>query len=218
VEFLLAGLPDHVNAPVMGVDPVKIFRSIEAIDVLGPWCHGRESAIDVIAERAGVSDAEAESLWNWQREAVKYCPELYSFPSSEPDLLLRWRVGSPLRSRTQLLDVLAELKEAVAAGTRLVFGLTRARQRKPRRSPHMERRWQRLASELAAENAKIAAMVAALGGDDPADAAEDSVSASEVTMAGTLARLRMAERKKQRCLGAIANAAGAVLGRGEDAI
>src|SRR5438105_8581331 len=93
VEFLLAGLPDHVNAPVMGLDPVKIFRSIEAIDVLGPWCHGRESAIDVIAERAGVSDAEAESLWNWQREAVKYCPELYSFPSSEPDLLVRWRVG-----------------------------------------------------------------------------------------------------------------------------
>ena len=28
----------------------------------------------------------------------------------------------------------------------------------------------------------------------------------------------MAERQKQRCLGAIANAAAAVLGRGEDAI
>ena len=177
----------------------------------------RSTAVAEIARHAGVSDAAAESLWRWQLQAAEYCPMLYPTleitetangvlrvalekPSATRDLLVRWQVRHPLRSKTQWLDVLAELMEAVAAGTRALLGLKRER---------LETPLGRLVERITTENAKIVEMVDAVskqGGEESAALEGDAASGQATTMPTVLKALRVAEQEKRRCLSALADA------------
>jgi len=64
--------------------------------------------------------------------------------------------------------------------------------------------------QIRTENAKILAMIAPLGITEHADQPHDR-SASPVSMVAVVQRLRNAERRKQRCLRAIASAPAEVL-------
>jgi hypothetical protein len=238
VEFLLAGLPGLLRTPA--AEPLQIFDAIDAVDRLvhrvaggipratiaissgGVRCDGvpvasRATAIAEIARVADVPEAVAQALWRWQLEAAEYCPTLYpglvmtkaengvleaefEKPTATADLITRWQVRDPVPSKTQFLDVLAELKEAVAAGTRLLATL-----KQKGFGPFVER--------VAVENAKIVEMVDAVGGTDVQE--DEGRQAAPTSMPTILAYLRNAERKKQRCLRAIAKAPAATIGRGE---
>lgn len=120
VEYLLGSLPDHVNAPVGAFEPLTIFRAIEAVDRLGAGPHAKQAAVRAIARHAEVSAAEAKSLWDWQQlVAADYCHTLHS---SQTDLIARWQVNRPARSRTALLGVLTGFKDAVASLPRTLAG------------------------------------------------------------------------------------------------
>ena len=123
-------------------------------------------------------------------------------PSATADLIVRWQVRHPLRSKKEFLYVLAELKEAVAAGTRLLAKLT-------------QKRFGPFIKQVAVENAKIVEMVDAAGGRDATPEGSISAGSSATSMTTILTHLRMAERKKQRCLSAIVNAPVAAIGGGK---
>ena len=76
------------------------------------------------------------------------------------DLITRWQIRHPRRSKTGLPDVLADLKDSIAAGTRLIVELGR-----------LKRSWldytlRPFVEQLAAQNATIGEMVDAMGGDE----------------------------------------------------
>ena len=183
----------------------------------------RGTVIAEIARQAGVSEAEATSLWAWQLEAAEYCPTLYPSlvikaaasgilevaleKSPTKDLVVRWQVR-PLRAKPQLADVLEELKEAVAAGARLLLGLQRA---------HTDGELGQFINEIAAQNATIVKMVGAVTGDQTQPEDYDRAVDPGTSVATLLTRLRLAEQQKQRCLRTIASAAAETIGRGENA-
>ena len=224
------------RAGIAAVDPLHIFDSIDAVNQLvrrvagriprakiemssggvrinGAPVSSRATVIAEIVRLAGVSETLAQSLWSWQVQAAEYCPTLYpdlvitnaangalevalEKPSPTRDLVVRWKVR-PLRSKNQLLDLLAELKDAVAAATRVLVGVKQL---------GLEPELGRFVTEITTQNATIAEMVDAE--DEDFGPSEDGSSAiGRVTDRPTvLAYLLGVERKKQRCLKAIANA------------
>ena len=201
VEYLLAGLPRRLNT---SMDPMRLFRAIEAIAALvrSGATPDRTAAVDAIMQQTDVPEAVAESLWSWQLEVVKYCPTLYS---DTPDLIVRWMPRAS-HSNDELDDILDELKEAVAAGSRLL------------EMAPADEKFGKLVEQIHSENAKIVEMMApfAVAGAGGAGGAGGEDTA--VSIAGVVECLRAAEQRKRRCLDAIAKAPLARLGGSESAI
>ena len=227
VEFLLAGLPRALD---IDLDPLRIFRAIDAVSVLLRSAAAsdpqatidavpRAAAVSAIARHADVPEAVAESLWNWQLEVVERCPTLYD--ASTPDLLVRWQMPRTLGSKQELIDILNELKEAVAAQRSLP-------------SSAADKTFGEFVEQIHRENAKIIEMMAPLvvtGDDDQEDADRHAApkgstieADTSTSMVAVVQNLRMAERRKRRWLSAIANAPKAsmdllaAIGRREDAM
>jgi len=83
------------------------------------------------------------------------------------------------------------------AGTRLLARLKPARE---------DKKLGQFVREVASQNAKISAMVAEVGGGQAEPEGETVASGRATTMPTVLTCPRQAEREKQRCLSAIANA------------
>ena len=198
------------------IPQAKIEISSAGVRINGASVSSRATVIAEIARVAGVSDKLAQSLWSWQLQASEYCPTLYpdlvvtnaangvfevavEKASGTRDLVVRWQVRHPVRSKNELLYVLAELKEAVVAGTRLLAGLTPVA---------AEKELGRLVPEIARQNAQIAAMVDGVDGDEPQEES-DSPRVRPTGMPAALGQLIKAEQHKQRCLREIANAPAA---------